>query len=186
MPRYASGKHSLGLSDRSGRAYPLRVMLKEWNGSLVGPDEYESKQPQIEPKRVISDPQALRNARPDRTEPEVAALLTLNPFQSSTSGSAVITVTEPGHGYSTGDTVRFRTVEAFDGFTEAVLESSSGYSVTVPTDSQGDPETDIYTFSASSGTATVGSISGGGGTASAGPVTLPALPIVDLGNGFVT
>jgi hypothetical protein len=56
----------------------------------------------------------------------------------------------------------------------------------VPTDSSGDPETDIYTFSASSGTATVGNISGGGGTASAGPVTLPALPIVDLGNGFVT
>jgi len=56
MPRYASGVHALGISDRSGRAYPLRVMLKEWNGSLVGPDEYESKQPQIEPKRVIADP----------------------------------------------------------------------------------------------------------------------------------
>jgi hypothetical protein len=71
----------LGISDRSGRAYPLRVMLKEWNGSLVGPDEYESKQPQIEPKRVIGDPQALRNARPDRVEPAVSVLTCVEPFQ---------------------------------------------------------------------------------------------------------
>ena len=72
MSRYAAGTHSKGISDRSGRAYPLRVMLKEWNGSLVGPDEYESKQPQIEPKRVRSDPQALRTSRPDSVEPAVA------------------------------------------------------------------------------------------------------------------
>ena len=75
MPRYASNRHALGVSDRSGRAYPLRVMLKEWNGSLVGPDEYESKQPQIEPRRVIGDPEALRDSRPDRVEPEVASIL---------------------------------------------------------------------------------------------------------------
>tara|TARA_R110002020_G_scaffold460844_2_gene679515 strand:+ start:3139 stop:3693 length:555 start_codon:yes stop_codon:yes gene_type:complete len=184
MPRYASGKYAKGISDRSGRSYPLRVMLKEWNGLLVGPDEYESKQPQIEPKRVRADPQALRISRPARVEPEVAAILPLNPFQSSSSGSAVITVHEPGHGRSTGDIVRFRTVEAFDGFTEAVLESSSGYTITVPTDSA--TKDDFYTFTASSGTATVGDLDGGGGSASAGPVTLPALPVVDLGNGFIT
>ena len=184
MSRYAAGTHSKGISDRSGRAYPLRVMLKEWNGSLVGPDEYESKQPQIEPKRVRADPQALRTSRPDSVEPAVAAILTLNPFQTSASGSAVITVNEPGHGRSTGDTVRFRTVEAFDGFTAAVIQSSSGYSITVPTDIT--TKDDFYTFTASSGSATVGNIEGGGGIASAGPVTLPALPIVDLGNGFIT
>ncbi len=184
MPRYSSAKHALGLSDRSGRAYLLRVMLKEWNGSLVGPDEYESKQPQLMTRRVQADPQALRISRPDRVEPEVAVLLTLNPFRSSSSGSAVITVNEPGHGRSTGDTVRFRTVEAFDGFTEAVLESASGYSITVPTDSA--TKDDFYTFTASSGTAVTGSLNGGGGDASAGPVTLPALPVVDLGNGYIT
>ena len=165
MPRYAAGTYALGISDRSGRAYPLRVMLKEWNGSLVGPDEYESKQPQIEPKRVIGDPQALRSARPDRVEPAVSVLLALNPFKSSASGSAVITVTEAGHGRSTGDTVRFRTVEAFDGFTESVIEQAAGYSITKVSD-------DTYTFSASSGTATTGNVTGGGAIASAGPVTL--------------
>jgi hypothetical protein len=131
-----------------------------------------------------ADLEALRISRPDRVEPEVAVLLTLNPFRSSSSGSAVITVNEPGHGRSTGDTVRFRTVEAFDGFTEAVLEAASGYSITVPTDSA--TKDDFYTFTASSGTAATGSLNGGGGGASAGPVTLPALPVVDLGNGYIT
>ena len=115
MSRYAAAKYAKGISDRSGRAYPIRRMILEWNGMLVGSDEYESKQPQLEPKRVRSDPQALRVSRPSQSEPEVAAILTLNPFQSGSIGSAVITVTEPGHGKSTGDTVRFRTVEAFDG-----------------------------------------------------------------------
>jgi hypothetical protein len=170
MPRYAAGIYSKGISDRSGRAYPLRLMLKEWNGSLVGPDEYESKQPQIEPKRVRADPQALRISRPDSVEPAVAVILPLNPFQTAESGSAVIMVREPGHGRSTSDMVRFRTVEAFDGFTADVIQSSSGYSITVPTEAA--TKDDFYTFTASSGTATVGNIEGGGGIASAGPVTL--------------
>jgi len=81
------------------------------------------------------------------------------------SGSAVITVVEPSHGRTTGDTVRFRKVEAFDGFTEAVLENASGYEITV-TDSN------LYTFTASSGTATAGNSRGGGESATVGPVTL--------------
>jgi hypothetical protein len=61
--------------------------------------------------------------------------------------------------------VRFRDVEAFDGFTEAVIEGASGYSITKVNDNS-------YTFSASSGTATTGSVLGGGGFSSAGPVTV--------------
>ena len=44
-------------------------MRKEWNGLLVGPDEFEPKQPQLGPFRSVADPQALRNARPARVEP---------------------------------------------------------------------------------------------------------------------
>jgi len=167
MPRFASGKHALGISDRSGRAYHLNDMIKEWNGLLVGRDEYESKQPQLTPSPHRSDPQALRISRPDRTEPPVTVLLPFNPFESSSSGSDVITVTEPGHGRSTGDTVRFRDAEAFDGFTETVLEIAAGRTITKVDD-------DTYTFTASSGTATVGNTRGGGGFASAGPVTVSA------------
>ena len=69
MSRYASGNKAYGISDRSGFRYRLREMKKEWNGLLVGPDEYEPKHPQLEAPRAGPDPQALRNPRPDRTEP---------------------------------------------------------------------------------------------------------------------
>tara|TARA_R100000234_G_scaffold117802_2_gene96930 strand:+ start:1938 stop:2441 length:504 start_codon:yes stop_codon:yes gene_type:complete len=167
MARYASGKYALGTSDRSGRAYKLTDMVLEWNKLLVGRDEYEAKQPQLSPRRVKADPQALRISRPDRTEPAVTVLLPFNPFKSGSGGSAVITVTQPGHGRSTGDTVRFRSVEAFDGFTAAAIEADAGFSITKVDD-------DRYTFTSGSGTATSGNVLGGGGTASAGPVTVSA------------
>jgi hypothetical protein len=69
MARFASGKKSYAICDRSGFRYPYKKMRKEWNGLLVGPDEYEPKQPQLGPFRTVSDPQALLNARPDRIEP---------------------------------------------------------------------------------------------------------------------
>ena len=68
MP-YASGTNSYGISDRSGFRYKLKQMRREWTGALVGPDEYEPKHPQLRPPKAGSDPQALRNPRPDRTEP---------------------------------------------------------------------------------------------------------------------
>jgi len=69
VARYASGKYAYGISDRSGFRYRLREMRKEWNGLLVGPDEYEEKHPQLEAPNVGADPQALRDPRPDRNEP---------------------------------------------------------------------------------------------------------------------
>ena len=167
MPRYASPRHALGVSDRSGRSYKLKNMVLEWNNLLVGKDEYEAKQPQLYPRRIKPDPQALRISRPDRTEPPVTVLLEFDPFKSGSSGSAVITVTQPGHGRSTGDTVRFRSVEAFDGFTAAAIEAAAGFSITKVDDNR-------YTFTSGSGTATTGDVLGGGGTASAGPVTVSA------------
>ena len=69
MAKFASGKKAYAISDRSGQRYPYRLMRREWNGLLVGPDEYEPKQPQLGPFRKVNDPQALQNARPDRVEP---------------------------------------------------------------------------------------------------------------------
>tara|TARA_R100001086_G_C11818685_1_gene253572 strand:+ start:32 stop:694 length:663 start_codon:yes stop_codon:yes gene_type:complete len=40
-------------------------MRKEWNGLLVGKDEYEEKHPQIQPVRRAIDAEALRDPRPD-------------------------------------------------------------------------------------------------------------------------
>ena len=167
MSNFSTGKKAKAISDRSGMAFPYQEMVKEWNGSFVHRYEFEAKHPQIERKEHKVDAQALRDARPDRTEPAVEVLLFFNPFQSGSSGSAVITVSEPGHGRSTGDTVRFRSVFPFDGFTSGVIENSSGYEITKV-------DSDSYTFSASSGTATTGQLKGGGSVASAGPVTVSA------------
>ena len=61
------------------------------------------KHPQLEPRSHSADPQGLLNARPARTEPAVARLLTLNPLKI-TNGSPV-TVFEENHGRSTSDTL---------------------------------------------------------------------------------
>jgi|TARA_E500000305_G_C3999025_1_gene226244 hypothetical protein len=165
MARYARAKNAYGISDRSGFRYKLRDMRKEWNGSFVGKDEYESKHPQLEPRLGFADAEAIKDARPDRTEPSVSVLLPLNPFKTGTAGTSTITVTEPSHGRSASNTVRFRNVEPFDGITSSDIQNSSGFSIASVVD------TDSYTVSVS-GTATVGSIKGGGSIASAGPVTL--------------
>lgn len=64
--RYASAKNAYGISDRSGFQYRLKDMRKEWNGLLVGKDEWEAKQPQLEPTPAVSDPEALRDPRPEQ------------------------------------------------------------------------------------------------------------------------
>ena len=161
---YALGKFAKALCDRCGFEYKLNELKQEWNGLKTCPDCYEPKHPQLEPNHPGPDPTALYQPRVDgRTEVTVENLLGLNPF-TSTASSAVITVLEPSHGRSTSDTVRFRNVSSFDGFTKAILESASGYSITKIDD-------DRYSFSASSGTATSG-VKGGGGRITAGPVTL--------------
>ena len=166
MARYASGKKAWGYSDRSGFRYRLRDMIKEWNGLKVGIDEYEPKHPQLEPNYPGPDPTALYEPRPDsRTEVSVENLLGLNPFLSGAASSNTITVIEPSHSRSTSDTVRFRDAVGFDGFTATVLNNSSGYAITKVDDN-------TYTFTASSGTATTGGLRGGGGSVTAGPVTL--------------
>ena len=74
MSKYATGKWAYGISDRSGFRYRLRDMRKEWNGLLVGKDEWERKQPQLEPLRVRPDPQALRDPRPQQNETEINSI----------------------------------------------------------------------------------------------------------------
>ena len=71
MGKFAVGKKAYGISDRSGFRYRLNDMQKEWTGMLVGRDEFEVKQPRLNPRRKVIDPQALRDARPDRVEPTV-------------------------------------------------------------------------------------------------------------------
>ena len=109
MGKYASGKRSLAISDRSGMAFPYTEMVREWNGSLVHFSEFEAKQPQLEPKPVGSDPQALYNPRPQPASVKSLILLDNNPFESIIhSGTTYVNVFSEDHQRSAGDIVRFR------------------------------------------------------------------------------
>ena len=109
MGKYASGKRSLAISDRSGMAFPYSEMVREWNGFLVHTSEYEPKQPQLEPKPVGSDPQALFNPRPQPSSKTSLILLDNNPFTSIIyGGTTYVNVFSEDHQRSAGDVVRFR------------------------------------------------------------------------------
>ena len=183
----ARGKYSKAISDRSGMEFPYDQMMREWNGSLVHRSEFESKHPQLEIKAKHGEEQGLMNARPDRTENEVIAILGPNPFETIAASSGIINVFEKSHGRSTGDTVRFRGAPStsasfnnpsnFDGITGSNVAKSAGYSITVgKRDSSGDitNTTDFYHFTVDTNTATSGGVSGGGNNCSAGPATLTA------------
>jgi hypothetical protein len=63
MAKYATGKRSQAISDRSGMAFPYKEMVKEWNGSLVHISEFEPKHPQIRRRHNTADAIALQNSR---------------------------------------------------------------------------------------------------------------------------
>ena len=109
MGKYASGKRALAISDRSGMAFPYTEMVREWNGSLVHTSEYEPKQPQLEPKPVGSDPQALYNPRPQPASKTSLILLNNNPFTTVIyGGTTYVNVFSEDHQRAANSIVRFR------------------------------------------------------------------------------
>ena len=130
MP-YASAKKAWGISDRSGFRYRLSRMKKEWTGALVGPDEFEPKQPQLFPPKTYPDPQALRNPRPEQVETTSKVLLQKDPFFVTSVDSNVLTVYEPGHGRTSGTRVRFSKAQSFQDFFANTLNKNDGFVITV-------------------------------------------------------
>jgi len=83
MGKFAAGKNSYAISDRSGLRYRYRDMRREWNGLLVGKDEYEPKHPQLGPFPKVIDAEALKDARPD-TNNNIPALASFPAFNLTT------------------------------------------------------------------------------------------------------
>ena len=109
MGVFARGKHALSISDRSGLRFPYTEMVREWNGSLVHYSEYEAKQPQLEPKPVGSDPQALQNPRVQGEDTPQLILLNPNPFEIIISGgNTFVNVYSVDHQRVAGSKVRLR------------------------------------------------------------------------------
>ena len=71
---YAAGKHAYGLCDICGQRYKYSSLKKNWKGYMVCPQDYEPKEPQLQPKAIKGDAVALKDPRPDRTEPVEVAL----------------------------------------------------------------------------------------------------------------
>ena len=187
---FAKGKYAKAISDRSGMEFPYKEMIREWNGMFVHKSEYEARHPQDKARYYSVEGHGLRNARPARSENEVARMLEPNPFETIAASSGIINVYEKSHGRSTSDTVRFRgpiwtssdsdayqNPSDFDGISGSNVAYSSGYSITVgKRDSAGDITNtdDFYHFTVNTNTATSGGISGGGNSCSAGPASLSA------------
>jgi len=202
MATFATGKKAYAISDRSGMRFPYREMVREWNGFLVHYSEYEAKQPQLDPKPVGSDPQALRNPRVQQADTPQLILLTPNPFESIIyNGVTYVNVYSQDHQRSTGDVVRLRgnaqvttagsggaftpnlqqfaNIPTFDNVSD--LNNANGFTITVGkiqsdgtviTTGGGLTTPENYFFITSTSNATSGNITGGGIGCSAGPVTL--------------
>ena len=68
MSRYAIGRKSKFISDRSGFAFPYRERVMEWNGNIDHKSEYEVKHPQLTPRKPPLEPQALYQPRPQEED----------------------------------------------------------------------------------------------------------------------
>lgn len=71
MARYATGKKSKAISDRSGFKVKYTDLMTTWDGLRVEKEEYEPKHPQLTPAKNVTDATALLNPRPDNTPENV-------------------------------------------------------------------------------------------------------------------
>ena len=190
--RFSQGKYALSISDRSGQAFPYLEMVREWTGAWVHISEYESKSPQLEIKVTGGDPQALMHARPARTEFATTTLLQFNPFFTTTAGTSVIRVFQPGHARTMGDRYRFygpptvapgtgttsnpvaayADIPNFDGINGAEISRAAGHVISQWGTLYAQTYNN-YQFTATGYTATNGNVQGGG-SVSIGPVTIQA------------
>tara|TARA_E500000318_G_scaffold7883_3_gene7267 strand:- start:2467 stop:3375 length:909 start_codon:yes stop_codon:yes gene_type:complete len=92
MAKWATGKRSLAISDRSGMAFPYQEMVKEWNGSLVHYSEFEPKHPQIRRRHFTADAIALQNTRPMKFQQPTQEFLSAQDQTSSNSGGTMVGV----------------------------------------------------------------------------------------------
>ena len=145
MARFAQGKYALAISDISGQAFPWNEMVTQWNGLFVHYSEFESKQPQLDPKPSQADATALPKTRPQQPSPQSLRFLDFNPLRTFGAGSPIINVSSINHQRNYGDSVRFRgapttssaastdpqfsNIANIDGITGATICKAAGYTV---------------------------------------------------------
>ena len=78
MAKYARGKKSQAISDRSGLRVPYTQLKTTWDGLRVSPEDWEPKQPQLTPAKNVVDATALFNPRPDNDPENVTFFVGFN------------------------------------------------------------------------------------------------------------
>jgi hypothetical protein len=139
MARFAQGRYSLAISDISGQAFPWNEMVTQWNGLFVHFSEFESKQPQLDPKPSAADPTALTTTRPQQDSPDSLRFLSFNPISTLSAGSGIINIFEENHGRQYGSFVKFRgpsgiagvfnNIANIDGITGAQICDLNGFTI---------------------------------------------------------
>ena len=81
MARYARGKRSLSISDRSGLRTKYTKLKTTWDGLRVSPEDWEPKHPQLTPARNIIDAIALHDPRPDNDPDNIVIRLPIDNWQ---------------------------------------------------------------------------------------------------------
>ena len=90
MPKYAKGKHAVLISDRSGWKIKYKNARTEWTGARVSKQEWEEKQPQLDPQKYLRRASAQGDVLYD-PRPNVDSVPTtahLGPLHSKWSGQA--------------------------------------------------------------------------------------------------
>ena len=117
MAKYATGKRSQAISDRSGMAFPYTEMVKEWNGSLVHISEFEPKHPQIRRKHNTADAIALQNSRNQKFQQPIQPFINTNTSDVTITNSGgtmvgVANLTLPGEfAFKTQDIIITRVID---------------------------------------------------------------------------
>ncbi len=85
---FALGKYAFGVCDRCGFRVKYLDMKTEWTGFKACPECFEPKHPQLDPPHHISDPEALRQARPevDLPQAQLGLVRTTGPSNTTDSG----------------------------------------------------------------------------------------------------
>lgn len=85
---FAVGKYAYGVCDRCGFRVKYLQMRMEWTGFKVCPECFEPKHPQLDPPHHVSDPEGLRQARPEVPLPQaqLGLVRTTGPSNTTDSG----------------------------------------------------------------------------------------------------
>ena len=105
MSSFASGKHAFGFCDRTGFRYKLKDLVPQIeagrpDGMLVGRDVLDKDNPQWRLGMInMSDPQALRNPRPDGGYDQSRELSAFDPVGGGNTalGSRTVGLDMSGH-----------------------------------------------------------------------------------------